>query len=208
MEKRRIIIMFGPPGSGKGIIGDALAERFGFFKISTGDILRDEVKKQTPLGIDVADAVLNGELIDDDIVNNLVTKLLTETHQDVLLDGYPRNFSQGRFLLDLLKDKYSLDCVYLEADKEFIISRIEQRRICEDCGKTHFAKDGKCPVCGGKSIIRNDDKLIRKRFNHYQWFTEQVFWKMLKPVCFEVHFIDCSNIPKAIEKTIDAFTPF
>lgn len=207
MEKKQIIIMFGPPGSGKGMIGDALVKAFGFFKISTGDIFRKEVKNQTPLGCQIADSILNGDLIDDDIVNNIVAEQLSKANRHILLDGYPRNFSQGHFLLKLTKDKYYMDCVYLSADKDLIISRIEQRRICEDCGKTHFAKDGCCPACGGKSIIRDDDKLIRKRFLQYQWDTDQVFWQLLRPVCCS-NYIDCSDISKAIDKTIDALTPF
>lgn len=207
MTKKRLIIMFGPPGSGKGMIGDELAKAFGFLKISTGDILREEVKNQTLLGNRIAEQVLNGQLVEDDIVNRIVQKILSEKPQNILLDGYPRNFSQCKFLLDLIKDGYNVDCVYLEAPKELIVSRIEQRRICDACGKTHFAKDGCCPSCGGKSIIRSDDARIRERLDQYWWETEQVFWQKLEPFCGTV-FIDSSDIKKAIEKAIDAFTPF
>ena len=113
MEKKRLIIMFGAPGSGKGIIGEALVQAFGFQKISTGDILRDEVKKQTPLGRLVAGYVSNGLLVNDDIVNNIVKNLLDGSSQDVLLDGYPRNLAQCDFLLNLIKDDFERHCVYL-----------------------------------------------------------------------------------------------
>ena len=208
MEKKRLIIMFGAPGSGEGIIGDALVQAFGFQKISTGDILRDEVKKQTPLGRLVAGYVSNGLLVNDDIVNNIVKDLLDGSSQDVLLDGYPRNLAQCDFLLNLIKDDFELHCVYLEAPEELIIARIEQRRICADCGKTHLAQDGCCPACGGESIIRKDDAQIRERFNQYKWITEQVFWKRLYPVCCFTDFIDCGDLKKATDRAIDAFTPF
>lgn len=208
MAKKQLVIMFGAPGSGKGMIGDALAKAFGFLKVSTGDILRKEVKNLTPLGCRIAKQVLNGLLVDDKIVNNIVQKILAESSCTVLLDGYPRNFSQCDFLLNLVKDSYNIDCVYLEAPEELIIARIEQRRICDACGKTHLAQDGCCPDCGGKSVIRKDDALIRERFNQYQWVTEQVFWQKLQPVCRSVDYIDCSDIKKAIDRAIDAFTPF
>ena len=209
MTKKQLIIMFGAPGSGKGIIGDALVKAFGFQKISTGDILRDEVKKQTPLGGLVADYVSNGLLVDDDIVNNIVKNLLEGASQDVLLDGYPRNFAQCDFLFNLLRDDFEPHCIYLEAPKELIIARIEQRRICADCGKTHLAQDGCCPACGGESIIRKDDAQIRERYELYQRVTERFFWPKLY---YEYHistdFIDCSDLKKATEKALDALTPF
>lgn len=207
MAKKRLVIMFGAPGSGKGMIGDALVKAFGFQKISTGDILRDEVKRQTPLGCRIAEHVSDGLLVDDDIVNDIVKKLLNESSQDVLLDGYPRNFAQCSFLLDLIKDNFEPHCVYLEVPGDLIISRIEQRRICADCGKTHLVQDGCCPACGGKSIIRKDDAQIRTRLDQYWWVTEQVFWQKLRFVCC-CEYIDSCDIKKAIDRAIDAFTPF
>ena len=183
MELRRMIILFGPPGSGKGLLGDRLVEELNLTKISTGDILRREIKDDTPLGIKITRQVKSGILVADKIVNQIVARRLAETTGDVLLDGYPRRSPQFAFLHSCVKDFSKPLCVVLNTNLDVILNRIQQRRICEICGTTHFASQGCCPKCGGRSVIREDDALIRKRIRSYLKETEPILYREMLPWC-------------------------
>lgn len=164
---RTLIILFGPPGSGKGLLGDKLVEQGQMLKVATGDILRNAVKQQTPLGIKIARSVKSGILVDDDIVNPIVKKALDEASGNIILDGYPRRLSQLITLKGWCQQAFEPLCVYMTTPINDILSRISQRRICELCGTTHFAAAGCCPKCGGRSVVREDDALITQRLNDY-----------------------------------------
>ena len=206
--KKRLIIMFGAPGSGKGLLGDLIVKNNGFQKVATGDILRQEVKNKTPLGMKIADKVASGELLDDDIVNPIVQKSLQESGDIVLLDGYPRCFSQLKFLRQFAEKDYWIDCVYLNTPIDTIISRIGHRRICADCGKTHFAEEGHCPDCGGKLLVREDDANIRERIWTYLETTEPLLREELIFCCQHLMSVDGSDINKAYKAFDDAYRPF
>ena len=178
-----MIILFGPPGSGKGLLGDRLVEELNLTKISTGDILRREIKDDTPLGIKITRQVKSGILVADKIVNQIVARRLAETTGDVLLDGYPRRSPQFAFLHSCVKDFSKPLCVVLNTNLDVILNRIQQRRICEICGTTHFASQGCCPKCGGRSVIREDDALIRKRIRSYLKETEPILYREMLPWC-------------------------
>lgn len=204
MESRRMIIMFGPPGSGKGLLGDRLVEKLNLTKISTGDILRLEVKNNTPLGIKIARQVKSGILIDDDIVNPIIARRLSESTGDILLDGYPRRSSQFAFLQSCMKDFSRPLCVILNTNLDVILNRIGQRRICEDCGTTHFASQGCCPKCGGRSVIREDDALIRKRIFTYLKETEPVFYREMLPWCNALS-VDGLQLEESLQAVLDSW---
>ena len=132
------IILFGPPGAGKGTQSNNLAKDFNLYKISTGDLLREEVKKKSALGIKIKSILDQGALVSDDIINDFIESILSKKgyFNRLIFDGYPRNFSQAKYL-DILIKKYShkLSCVLsLKVDQDVIIKRIIGRQICSKCG--------------------------------------------------------------------------
>ena len=132
------IILFGPPGAGKGTQADNIVKKFNLHKVSTGDILREEVNKNTNLAEEVRSIINKGALVSDDIINNLIMKILSDKKffNRLILDGYPRNLNQAKHL-DLLVKKYNqkISCVLnLNVDRESVIKRIMGRQICTNCG--------------------------------------------------------------------------
>ena len=132
------IILFGPPGAGKGTQSNNLAKDFNLYKISTGDLLREEVKKKSALGIKIKSILDQGVLVSDDIINDFIESILSNKgyFNRLIFDGYPRNFSQAKYL-DILIKKYNqkLSCVLsLKVDQDVIVKRIIGRQICSKCG--------------------------------------------------------------------------
>jgi len=132
------IILFGPPGSGKGTQGDNLVKVFNLHKVSTGDLLRNEIKTNTDLGSKIKSTMNKGSLVSDDIINNLIEKILSDNKYSnrLIFDGYPRNLTQAK-KLDFFLEKYNqkISCVLsLKVDKESVIKRILGRQICTKCG--------------------------------------------------------------------------
>ncbi len=170
---KKLIILFGAPGSGKGLLGDVLTEKTGITKISTGDILREEVKKDTPIGKKVASFISSGSLVEDSVINPILD-IFMQTEGDILLDGYPRNFSQLKYLKNKVKKDYQVICVHVNPSEKLILSRIGQRRVCSKCGTTQFAGNGKCTRCSGDLVVRDDDKWIKNRITYYN--------RVIKPI--------------------------
>ena len=134
------IILFGPPGAGKGTQADNIVKNFRLYKVSTGDLLRIEINNNTDLGIKIKSKIDQGLLISDDIINNLVDKILfnKKYYNRLIFDGYPRNLNQAKSL-ELLVKKYNqkISCVFnLNIDKETIIKRILGRLVCSKCNLT------------------------------------------------------------------------
>ena len=132
------IILFGPPGAGKGTHADKIVKNFNLHKISTGDLLREEIKNKTELGNQIKSKIGQGVLVSDDIINNFIDKILSnkEYYNRLIFDGYPRNLNQAKSL-NLLVKKYNqkISCVLsLNVDKESIIKRVLGRLICTKCG--------------------------------------------------------------------------
>ena len=126
------IIIFGPPGAGKGTQSDYLVKQFSLFKVSTGDLLRNEVEKKTELGNKIKNIIDHGEFISDQIINDLIKKFLNDKKikNRLIFDGYPRNLNQAKDLnLSLKENKQKISCVlYLEVEKEIVIKRILGRQ--------------------------------------------------------------------------------
>ncbi len=170
------IILFGPPGVGKGTQADNLVKDYSLFKISTGDLLRDEVEKKTVLSEKIKSKIDKGLLVSDDIISDLISKILIEKKyfNRLIFDGYPRNLSQAKNLDLLLKKHHQkISCVLgLNADKKSIIKRILGRLVCTKCGLT-FNKYFNRPVnhdCDLKYLKqRTDDNenTIENRFEEY-----------------------------------------
>ena len=130
--------MFGPPGAGKGTQSENLVKKFNLYKISTGDLLREEIKKKSSLGNKIKIIMDQGQLVSDDIINNLIEGLISnkEYHNRCIFDGYPRTLNQAKNLDNLIhkhNQKISL-VLSLDVDEETIIKRILGRQTCSKCG--------------------------------------------------------------------------
>ncbi len=173
------LILVGPPGAGKGTQAVHIAEHFGIPHISTGDIFRANLKEGTPLGLKAKEYMDAGNLVPDEVTNEMVKDRLT--HDDVangfLLDGYPRNVVQAGVLRAYLAEKSTpLDAVLeLSVEDSEIIARLSGRRTCKECSASYHIQfnkpqvDGKCDKCGGELIQREDDKeaVIKHRLDVY-----------------------------------------
>ena len=131
------IILFGPPGAGKGTQSNNIVNFFKLHKVSTGDLLRNEVKNNTKLGDKINLIIKKGALVSDDIINDLIVNILSDNkfYNRLIFDGYPRNLNQAK-TLDILLNKYNqkISCVLcLNVDKHLIIKRILGRQMCTNC---------------------------------------------------------------------------
>ena len=166
------IVLFGAPGSGKGTQAILLSEYLNVHKISLGDILREEVKRQSPLGIKVSSYMEKGLLVPDEVVSEVIAAHLD--NKGFLLDGYPRNINQAKNLEEILGIKHSaVDLfIYLDVDERTIVDRLSKRRVCKACGANYNLKnmppkkDGICDACGAELVQRKDDtpSVIKKRW--------------------------------------------
>jgi len=168
-------IIFGAPGSGKGTYSSRLQLKLGVDVIAMGDIFRENLKANTPLGKKVKSYVEKGLLVPDDIVIDVLKKRLAEVPRDkgFILDGYPRTIDQARTLEGVAK----IDVILLQMVPDWIIiERLSSRRICKSCGTVYnirFLKpkvDGVCDKCGGSLYQRSDDtpEVIKRRLQVYQ----------------------------------------
>ena len=130
------IILFGPPGAGKGTQAKHLVKKLNNFQISTGDILRDEIKNNSDIGKIIVNDMNDGKFVSDNIVNQLIKNIIfnPKMKNKLVFDGYPRSLSQAKNLDILLKESnQNIKFVfYLNVNKETIIKRIEKRKIIED----------------------------------------------------------------------------
>ena len=133
------IVLFGPPGSGKGTQADNMEKIFNLYKISTGDLLREEIKNNTEIGIKIKEIIDRGLLASDSIVNNLIKKTLSNQQKNnvkkgLIFDGYPRNLAQAKNLNEIL-GKNKISCVFnLKVERDIIVKRILGRQMCSNCG--------------------------------------------------------------------------
>ena len=128
------IIIFGPPGAGKGTQSKILVDKLNSFQVSTGDMLREEINNNTEIGKKIIDSMDNGKFVDDEIVNKLLEKIIFDPKKNKLIfDGYPRTLNQAKNLEVLLKkSNQSIDHIFfLNVDKDAIIKRIEKRKVLE-----------------------------------------------------------------------------
>ena len=178
----KILILLGAPGAGKGTVAQYLTENYNVCHFSTGNLLRNEVKKESDIGLKVKDILGSGGLVGDDIVNGIVAKNIEEvldTGSLVVLDGYPRTRNQAieldRMMAGSLKDEIRV--LELAVDNEVVVQRISQRRVCASCGKTYGPQDKiEVCACGGKLVKRKDDEesVVRDRLKKYEAETRPV----------------------------------
>lgn len=160
-------MLFGPPGVGKGTQAAEIVKRTGVAHISTGDMLREAMREDTPLGRKVRTVVDRGDLVPDDLVGELVATRLgrEDARLGFLLDGYPRTVFQARFLDEVLAGRgETIDAVVsLEVPEAEILDRLTGRRVCAECGANYHVLhnrprvEGRCDACGGALERRMDD---------------------------------------------------
>lgn len=179
------LILFGPPGAGKGTQSALLVERLKMRQISTGDLFREAMNKQTALGKRAKEFVDAGKLVPDEIVIGMVDEVLEKLNgQSFILDGFPRTVPQAEALAALLLRR-SLSIgrvVFLEVPRVELLSRLSGRRVCTKCGAVYHVESkpakiqGVCDVCGGEVVQRKDDResVIRIRLEEYDQSTAPV----------------------------------
>jgi adenylate kinase len=172
------IILFGPPGAGKGTQANYIADYLSLYKISTGDLLRKEIQSKTELGKKIKSLINKGSFVSDQIINDLVENILStkSINNRLIFDGYPRNLPQARNLdLLLKKHEQKILCVFsLSVNKKTIIKRIVGRQVCSKCGKifNEFFQPStlKNHSCGDTYLSKRSDdneKIIISRFDTY-----------------------------------------
>ena len=179
MEDSQVnIILFGLPGAGKGTQGNILAKVFNLYKISTGDLLRDEINKKGALVNKIKTVIDKGLLVSDDIINNLVENVLSNKsyYNRLIFDGYPRTMNQAEHL-DVLVKKYNQKISYvfnLKVNKDSIIKRFLGRQVCSKCGlifnEFYYPSTNENHLCDPKFLQKRSDdneKTVRKRFDMY-----------------------------------------
>jgi adenylate kinase len=166
-SRARVVLLIGPPGSGKGTQGSLLAERLQVPVISTGDMLRRESQAGTALGDMVRSILDKGSLVSDDLINRLMAARLRlpDCRRGFALDGYPRTAPQAQFL-DGLLDALSLPrptVLHLVVSRETLLARLTARRHCGSCGRIYNLlqqpprRDGRCDTDSAPLILRSDD---------------------------------------------------
>ena len=165
------IVLLGAPGSGKGYISNLIIEEFGFKHISTGNLLRENIKNKTELGGKIESYMNAGELVPDQLVLEVLKKALKENEgKDLIFDGYPRTTEQAVELEKLI----NIDLVAcLNVPEEVILDRISSRRVCTSCPAVYSSKDYSkttCEKCGSEVIQRSDDmpEVVLNRLKKYE----------------------------------------
>ena len=179
------IILFGPPGAGKGTQAQFIVKKHNYFQLSTGDLLRGEVKKKTVLGIEIEKLISSGQFVDDKIVNELLKQSISNLkfRDRIIFDGYPRNINQANDL-DLILGQFKQKIghvIFLNVPRETIEKRIIGRVTCEKCNMTMNklldSEQIELHPCGKEFLIkRNDDDLetVVHRYDTYMKSTKPV----------------------------------
>ena len=179
------IILFGPPGAGKGTQAQFIVKKHNYFQLSTGNLLRNEVKLKTPIGTDIEKLISNGKFVSDEIVNLLLKKSITHLkfRDRIIFDGYPRNLDQAKNLKIILEEfKQTIGhVIFLNVTRDVIEKRIMGRMTCEKCNMTmneFFNKEQiNLHPCGKEFLKkRKDDNLdvVISRYDTYMSSTKPV----------------------------------
>ncbi len=181
-----VILLFGPPGSGKGTQAHRLSEWLGVPTLSTGDMLRTEVAAQTPLGKEAESVLSAGALVGDDLVNQIVERRLEHSNcaRGFILDGYPRTVEQAHYLdgLVIRKGLPSPKVLHLEVPTDTLVARILTRSQCPVCKRIYNAstaaprRSEHCDADGARLVHREDDssEILRERLRAYRMQTGPV----------------------------------
>ncbi len=181
------VVLLGPPGAGKGSLASVLKEKYHLAHVSTGDMLREEIKKGSAFGAEIKGLIAKGVLVSDELVTKLVKQRILhdpDLKKGLLFDGFPRTVKQARDLDVLLAaSNVPLDfALNMEADLTIILKRLTGRRVCRTCGALYHMinkpprKEGVCDVCGGEVYQRTDDneETIKARMQVYRTSTQPI----------------------------------
>ena len=163
-----IFALFGPPGSGKGTQAKSLVKALNIPQLSTGDMLREAIKEGSSLGVKAKEFMNQGQLVPDSLMIDLIQKRIKapDCARGFMLDGFPRTVAQAEALDQMLgKEKLSLsNVVSFVVNRQELVDRLSGRLVCSNCGASYHERTkppvqaGKCDVCGGAVIKREDDK--------------------------------------------------
>tara|TARA_Y100000590_G_scaffold311003_1_gene351387 strand:+ start:10826 stop:11482 length:657 start_codon:yes stop_codon:yes gene_type:complete len=181
------IVIFGPPGAGKGTQSDKIVEEFKLFKLSAGDILREQIKKnnKSELSNKINEILNRGSLVPDNIIDKLVEEIIANKkyNNQIIFDGYPRNINQAK-TLNLLLNKYNqkISCVLnLKVEKDVIVKRILGREVCSKCGnifnKFFYPANKNTHGCDSKFLEKRSDdneETVIKRLETYTDITSPI----------------------------------
>ena len=191
------LVLLGAPGAGKGTQAVFLKDKHGLVHISTGDILRQNVKEETPLGLEAKKYMDAGQLVPDEVVMNMMKAKLESlgNAKGFMLDGFPRTVKQAEFL-ETITD---LDAVVMfTVSDDDIVKRLMNRAVCRSCGAITNWEHDKCPSCGGELYRRADDneETIRSRLKVFHEQTEALIeFYRAKKLLIE---IDATGMPEEI----------
>ena len=204
--------MLGPPGAGKGTQAKFIAKKFNLYQLSTGDLLREEIKNKTEIGKKIKHVIAHGDYVVDEIVNQLLKTVTTNSsnRNSIIFDGYPRNINQAENLETILNaDNQSINFIlFLKVTREVIEKRILGRITCEKCNKT-FNKylnneEIEKHKCGNNYLKKREDdnqEVIITRYEEYMKKTKQVL-DFYSPRSY-FHEIDGSQKIQAITNKIE-----
>jgi len=207
-----ILLLFGPPGSGKGTQAAFLAERFHIPAISTGEMFRAELKAGTELGKQASAIMTSGGLVGDEIVNSIVANRIgrPDCANGFLLDGYPRTVLQAQYFGGLLRQRSLRDAIVIHIDvaDEPLVARLTARRQCPKCLRIYNLQsqppraEGKCDDDGTALITREDDQesVIRRRLAAYKELTGPVLDWYGKDA---VRTVDGGQAPGAVSRDVE-----
>ncbi len=207
-----IFILLGAPGSGKGTQSKILAAKYGMRHLATGDIFRSEIAAKTSLGLKASEYVKAGRLVPDEIVTEMVAGRLEVDGGRYLLDGFPRNLEQAHALTKVLAPhRAGVDLVlYLNLPAHEVLKRLTSRRVCLACGEVYNTitrppkAEGRCDVCGGGVIQREDDTedTVRKRLMVFEDLTQPLVAYYKSEQVF--HEVDAARSPGEVTEALCA----
>lgn len=208
-----VILLFGPPGCGKGTQSPLISQMLQIPAISTGEMLRGEVEAKTPLGLEAQSILAAGQLVSDEIVNKMLVSRITkdDCRNGFLLDGYPRTLPQAEYLdVQLAELGFPPPTIFhLATPQSVLIERISSRRQCPQCGRIYNllfkppVRPGVCDVDGTKLVRRSDDsvEVVKARLEAYEKLTSPI---MVHYAGGDYHRISANRPPGEIFRDIES----